>query len=137
MASDIGVRQGSCEGPVLFLFIIQAALETLEWPVSKPEFCTRAGEAGKISGDAFRFNKKNITKFDLWASLFADDCGLLFNSREDLVAGANCLFEGFERFGLHMHIGRGDQKSKTEAMYCPARGTQSSSSRTTSSRSRS
>ena len=30
--STIGVRQGSCEGPVLFLFIMQAAMETLEWP---------------------------------------------------------------------------------------------------------
>ena len=27
--STIGVRQGSCEGPILFLFIIQAAMETL------------------------------------------------------------------------------------------------------------
>ena len=37
--THIGVRQGSCEGPVLFLFIMQAAMETLEWPegVSKPE----------------------------------------------------------------------------------------------------
>jgi len=39
--SSIGVRQGSCEGPVLFLFIMQAAMETLRWPVKKPEFCTR------------------------------------------------------------------------------------------------
>ena len=28
----IGVRQGSCEGPILFLSIMQAAMETLEWP---------------------------------------------------------------------------------------------------------
>ena len=33
--STIGVRQGSCEGPVLFLFIMQAAMETLEWPEGK------------------------------------------------------------------------------------------------------
>ncbi len=26
---SIGVRQGSCEGPILFLFIMQAAMETL------------------------------------------------------------------------------------------------------------
>jgi hypothetical protein len=25
----IGVRQGSCEGPILFVFIMQAAMETL------------------------------------------------------------------------------------------------------------
>ncbi len=37
--SNIGVRQGSCEayGPTLFLFIIQAALETMTWPVAKPQ----------------------------------------------------------------------------------------------------
>jgi len=41
--SSIGVRQGSCEGPVLFLFIMQAAMETLVWPegVEKPQFRTR------------------------------------------------------------------------------------------------
>ena len=41
--SSIGVRQGSCEGPVLFLFIMQAAIETLVWPegVEKPQFRTR------------------------------------------------------------------------------------------------
>ena len=36
--SSIGVRQGSCEGPVLFLFIMQAAMETMQWPVPKPQF---------------------------------------------------------------------------------------------------
>jgi hypothetical protein len=30
--STIGVRQGSCEGPVLFLFIMQACLESADWP---------------------------------------------------------------------------------------------------------
>jgi hypothetical protein len=32
--STIGVQQGSCEGPVLFLFIMQAAMETLQWPAA-------------------------------------------------------------------------------------------------------
>ena len=44
--SAIGLHQGSCKDPVLFLFIMQAAMET-EWPdgVSKPEFMNR--EYGK------------------------------------------------------------------------------------------
>jgi hypothetical protein len=38
--STTGVRQGSCEGPVLLLFIMQVAMETLQWPggVARPEF---------------------------------------------------------------------------------------------------
>jgi hypothetical protein len=50
---------------------------------------------------------------------------VFFQSREDLVIGANYLFNHLKRFGLLMHIGRGikDQAgfepSKTEAMYFP------------------
>ncbi len=40
--SSIGVRQGSCEGPILFFFIMQAVMETLTWPVAKPVFRTRS-----------------------------------------------------------------------------------------------
>ena len=38
--NNIGVRQGACEGPVLFIFIMAAAMETMEWPVAKPTFRT-------------------------------------------------------------------------------------------------
>jgi hypothetical protein len=40
LESSIGVRQGSCKGSVLFLFIMQAAFETMRWPVPKLELCT-------------------------------------------------------------------------------------------------
>ena len=40
--SLFGVRQGVCEGPILFLFIIKAAHGTTEWPVAKPDFRIRA-----------------------------------------------------------------------------------------------
>ena len=116
ISSTIGVRQGSCEGPVLFLFIMQAALETMDWPVAKPTFCTK--EVGPITGA--KNLKRNVTNFELWSSLFADDCGLLFETRDDLVTGANYIFAHLKRFGLHMHVGRGVTKSKTEAMFFPA-----------------
>ena len=73
--SEIGVRQGSCEGPTLFLFIMQAALETMSWPVAKPQFCTT--KDGKTTGSRWN-RKRDVTMFELWASLFADDCALLF-----------------------------------------------------------
>jgi len=117
--STIGVRQGSCEGPaVLFLFIMQAAMETLEWPdgVSKPEFMTR--EHGKITGERTS-RVRDASSFELWTSLFADDCVLLFQSRDELIRGSSHIFAHLQKFGLCMHVGRGDAASKTEAMYFP------------------
>jgi hypothetical protein len=117
--STIGVRQGSCEGPSLFLFIMQACMETAEWPVPKPQFCTV--ETGPITG-ARSSRKRNVTTFDLWSSLFADDCALLFESRSDLIEGTNYIFHHLQRFGLLMHIGKGDTASKTEAVFFPGPG---------------
>ena len=127
VSSTIGVRQGSCEGPTLFLFIMQAALETMEWPVDKPQFCRREdGKSEKLTG-VRPFLKQGVTTFDMWASLFADDCGLLFNSREDLITGANYIYQHLKKFGLTMHIERGATASKTEAVFFPAARKDSSS----------
>ena len=116
LESSIGVRQGSCEGPVLFLFIMQAAMETMVWPVSKPEFRTRAD--GVTMGER-SYRKRGASTFELWASLFADDCALFFNSRADLEIGASYLYNHLRRFGLQVHVGSGNTASKTEAMYFP------------------
>ena len=114
--SSIGVRQGSCEGPVLFLFIMQAAMETMCWPVPKPEFRTRVD--GVTMGEKSE-RKRGATTFDHWCSLFADDCAIFFNSRADLEKGASYLFNHLRKFGLQVHVGKGDNPSKTEAMYFP------------------
>ena len=65
---------------------MRAAMETLEWPegVSKPEFMTR--EYGKTTGERAS-RVRDACSFELWASLFADNCVLLFQSRGDLIRG--------------------------------------------------
>ena len=94
--SNIGVRHGSCEGPTL-LFIIQAVLKTMTWPVAKPQLCTNL--------NCSKWNKKRgVTVYELWASLLADDRVLLFNSGDDLKLGANYLYHHLSKFGLLMHI---------------------------------
>jgi hypothetical protein len=63
--------------------------------------------------------KREATMFELWASLFADDCAVIFNSREELVLGTQHLYSHLRKFGLEMQVGRGGTASKTEAMFCP------------------
>ena len=116
LESSIGVRQGSCEGPVLFLFIMQAALETMNWPVAKPGF--RTCENGVTMGERTG-RKRGTTTFEHWCSLFADDCALFFDSRADLEIGASYLVNHLRKFGLQVHVGSGTTPSKTEAMYFP------------------
>ena len=61
--SSIGVRQGSCEGPILFLFIMQAVMETLTWAVAKLVFRTRSN--GVTMGER-TFRKRDASSFDLF-----------------------------------------------------------------------
>ena len=93
-------------------------METLQWPgdVARPEFKTR--KSGVTMGEN-SIRIRDATPFELWASLFAGDFALLFNSRDDLTTGSNDIFAHLRKFGLQMHIGRGATASKTEAMCFP------------------
>ena len=84
---------------------MQAAMETLEWPkgVSKPEFMAR--EYGKTTGERAS-RVRDACSFELWTSLFADDCVLLFQSRDDLIRGSSHIFAHLRKFGLCVHVGR-------------------------------
>ena len=67
-----------------------------------------------------RFNRKRgVKSFELFASLFADDFAIFFETREDMVTGTSYLFNHLRKFGLKMHVGSGTTASKTEAMYYP------------------
>jgi hypothetical protein len=90
---------------------MQAAMETLERPegASKPEFMTR--EYGKTTGERV-YRVRGACSFELWTSLFADDCVLLFQSRDDLIRGSSYIFSHLRKSGLCMHVGRGNAASK-------------------------
>jgi hypothetical protein len=78
---------------------MQAAMESLQWSdgVARPEFKTHG--SGVAMGDNSN-RERDATPFELWASLFAGDCALLFNSRDDLITGSNHIFAHLRKFGL-------------------------------------
>ena len=112
--SPIGVRQG----PIPFLFITQAALGMVEWPVTRPTFRTRTNGVTPGGG----LNRKScVASFELFGSLFVDGFAIFFETREDMVTGKLCLFKHLRKFGLEIHVGSGTTASKTEAPWTEQR----------------
>jgi hypothetical protein len=83
---------------------MQAALETIKWPVPKPELCTREN---KIAVGERTERKRGTIKHENCCSLYADDAVFFFYMRDDLEKGASRFHEHLLKFGLTMHIGIG------------------------------
>jgi hypothetical protein len=60
------------------------------------------------------------SSFDFQTSFFVDDSFFLFHDRQELQKAIAKLDCHFTRFGLIMHLGNGNTKSKPECMYFPA-----------------
>ena len=50
---------------------------------------------------------------ELLSSLYADDAGVIFATRDKLVDGFKILYKHFARFGLLIHVGRQVEDNNT------------------------
>ena len=117
-----GTKQGDPLAAILFLFHIQACLETLD--VEGLSFRTAAAGVEGTKGRGLTGSKgiRRSEGFSVAMSLYADDAGNLFETRAKLHEGLRKIFAHFKRFGLTMHVGRNGAASKTEAMFFPGAG---------------
>jgi hypothetical protein len=110
--------------PVLFIYLMNAFAETLsdKWHFNKLNYnwfpeSGNGNKRGRLTGQS---PKAMGSKFDLFYFLYVDDGAMLFDNRKDLEEGTKLIMDHFARFGLEMHVGRGDKASKTECVYFPA-----------------
>ena len=133
--STSGVKQGDPLAPILFLYVMQAAIETMDqsWLGIKPQFewsPLAHDENGQplYRGCLTRRNShaSHCERHEHYTGILADDLGLIFLSMLDLQNGSKHVRNCFLLFGLKIHIGvRGggkdgkDSESKTFAMLIP------------------
>jgi hypothetical protein len=133
--STSGVKQGDPLAPVLFLYVMQAAVETMDktWQGRKPQFewCpVQHDDDGQPSYRGCLTQRNNLAsqceQHEHYSNLLADDLALIFLTMVDLIHGTKHVRDCFLLFGLKIHIGvRGggkdgtDSESKSLAMHVP------------------
>ena len=98
--STSGVKQGDNLAPALFLFAIQATIETMhrKWSamkLSEPKLIFFPDEA---EGFLNKRSQKKGTPLDHKDTFYADDAAFIFLTKEDLIKGTTFVKETFAQF---------------------------------------
>jgi hypothetical protein len=125
---SVGVRQGDNMVPVLFLFLMSAAAETLkiEWEQAGIKVLTVAHSPNEdLATRCLRgctpkmYNSCKLTAYEIFQLLYVNDSAFPFPTWSDLIKGLALVHSHLARFGLEVHIGRGSESSKTECVFFP------------------
>jgi hypothetical protein len=124
---SVGVRQGDAMVPVLFIVLMEAMAETLEdeWKSADIEtvdlrhFKDTPTHQGRMHGQAW---STEGTTFNINHILYVDDSMFVFDKRSGMIKCAEIVRKHILRFALLMHYGKDGKKSKTEAVYFPPPG---------------
>ena len=124
-----GVQQSNNKAPILFLYIIQRAIESLHpiLPCSIPKFKyfpTQENAAKQLYGRLDlqpnpKSNRKNESSFQVNNPLYVADGTFLLKTFDELKVAPQTIHDHFSKFGLQMPTRTNKQKFKTETMYSP------------------
>jgi hypothetical protein len=120
-----GVQQGNNISPVLFLFVMQAFLDTLQLNSQPIQFSyfpeNKNGNLATCKGRLLGQNTAaKGTSFEFFSSFYVDDSIFIFTNKQELHFALVQLNKHFACFGLTMHIGSPTTNTKTECMFFPA-----------------
>jgi hypothetical protein len=108
-SSTSGVKQGDVLAPTLFLYVMQAVLDSLDrkWMMDMPKLRwqppTLANKfRGKLVGNNWKNKGEIVSIKDV---LHADGAAIVLSSRQDLIDATTLIVEHFKLFGLQVHVG--------------------------------
>eukprot|EP00816_Leptocylindrus_hargravesii_P009688 CAMPEP_0196803790 /NCGR_PEP_ID=MMETSP1362-20130617/3272_1 /TAXON_ID=163516 /ORGANISM="Leptocylindrus danicus, Strain CCMP1856" /LENGTH=103 /DNA_ID=CAMNT_0042175621 /DNA_START=49 /DNA_END=360 /DNA_ORIENTATION=- len=88
----VKVKQGDNLAPILFLFVMQAAMETLHFVwrdhnISTPSFTWQLEDDTAIDNSTLTSQNPNRpgTPFDFWCSLYVDDSAFIYASQDEMI----------------------------------------------------
>jgi hypothetical protein len=108
---------------ILFIFIIQAFIDTYKPTTKQAEFRFFPPHGKDQTLNDRLLKQPTISKgktFHLDKTFYIDGSFFLFNSYQDIKKAAPAILKHFARFGLTMHIGNYKKCSKTEVMFPPS-----------------
>ena len=102
-----GVKQGDNLAPVLFLFVVQAAIETMHanWSTMKIATPDLKYFPSEDNGCLSICSTKKNTPLHHNDTLYADDSTFIFLSKANLITGTTFIKDIFVQFGLEVHLG--------------------------------
>ena len=124
-ANSTGVKQGDNLAPALFLYVFQAAFESIVWPAECQPLQFQSRFDSIIRNRDTRKSTAGVTNFEVRESLYADDCCALFATAEQLRIGTEALRNHLACFGMEMHYAHPGEElkaSKTVALHVLPRG---------------
>jgi hypothetical protein len=97
--STSGVKQGDNLPPVLFLFVIQATIDTMHQKWSSVDLASPQLEwYPNAKGFLNKRSPKSGTRLDHKDTFYADDSAFIFLSKTDLIKGTEFVRSSFAQF---------------------------------------
>ena len=74
---------------------------------------------GKLTGHK-KESFQQCTLLSFFFFLYVDDVTFTFEDCDQLTQGLNLIYHHFTRFGLELHVGKGNKDPKTKCVFFPS-----------------
>ena len=121
------VQQVDDMAPILFLYVMRAAIKTLQSRLTcnklNFKYFSIQKKKSKVQYGCLSLQPKpktmKGTSFQVDNLLYIDDGAFLFERLKELATATQIIYDHFTKFGWQMHVGTKIQKSKAKAMFFP------------------